>query len=1791
MKLKQFAAGFLAAAMVVTSIPAAGLGGITARAERTGGLPDGPVRYRPIPAANMTITADWKCREDAPLDNMKSDTANFALSRYNTGGTPRSSMLEDNNNIYIKLNAAADLSKLVWWTDEDNVSGGYGWNVHNGTITRFQISVTTESVDSAEALENLAADKWKVQTEGNGKGESKDVRFDSNENSNEDEAYEANNTTVAHEIDLSEYFSQLPTGITGVRIQVLNTAGTYTPKTADKELKDERDTFINGREISAYAGNSKLTDLTAYVDFATESGCTADKLVDGTIAKDNKMSSLLNPSSNQAQSPVKHDYGKYFANNNIYFDIGETKTLGRLTYVPGIQNGSVRRCNIYTSNKTLGNGETVEDITDEEWNLVFTNVPQEPQEGEEEDTTGDWAAYDATLSAIGNSKNANFTSFSNARYVRMEVINTQTAGRDTENKWINAGRIYIYEAEPVYTGVETNVALGTVAGGSTTIKCYTGTGQDSADGSPISGGPNLIIDGVDGDNNYWGGRMLLYDAAGVGTGNANYVVLDLGGNVTDLSSIKLGWQAKAWATDYKIETSPTCDQDGDITGDIKEADVPTAGWKEVVTVDREDVDGPLSAPDEWTGEDLKTKTLDRYVRITMTRTNKTAAGLKHGGLREIEIYGIKETGTLATIVLDSAEPVYKGALRRPATPESERYHIDGNIDEYEGYEWYKDDQKLDKNTAKFEAGTYRLEVKIATRLLIADLVEATIGGQTASVTVENDKNADGETVLTVSREYTIESPEEARTALQTYLEGQEVKAAYDTGNRNEKGELIYRISTWNAFVRAYDNAKSMLEVIGGQPNPDDPDGTSSGQEVWYLKSEYENAKRVLEDAYGRLRPRGEGTAIDTMSDIPDVTVKVPVAGESAEDASLTNPGEVENENLALVKERDHDKNYFRVDEDGYIHGRVTAPNTDPKNALFNISGNTKFLIRFTAKPKNIGNERESLIGKFNKGYGIQLLPAGGTNNSSADHDQLIIYGYHSGPDWMQTGYLVPDDDWYEKDHEIVAIFNGGYFHLFVDGVQGTEIRKRAGTGEILSGTLTLDNSAVFTIGYNPDTGDVKNPINVDEDFQGGLKDVKMYVGDNCPQDFSTLLGDDMTADSFKDALNTLLEGKEPDMKLTGDPSKYNVTSTKWAVVENGKEIPMEEGDVFEAYRDYKVTVEVSANESYYFSNQNGILRTGASDDDILDDALISSESEEVITLTHTFISEEKHPKDQLAEYLEGLADELGVKEENGTLVNKDKTSDARKYTTAGWEAFIARYNDAVEQSQEDKKWGEENNAEAFADALSALQTAVTAVKALTAVNTCECTIGTVTLADKSIKLAGASQEEDLAAQYTVVSTNCMKHSGNNLPTGEAVYEITEGGTLASVNGSKLTITGAGTIKVTAAVTLKDGDRVVDTKTSAAPAVYTVTSDAAEDLSDLESAVSGTGSYHKNEYTPESWQILQDAIDAANALVEKAKNGETVYVYEKEQAKKAIADAIEGLVKKGVDSIQALRDLVTSIGENVKQGDYTTESYNALVAIYNQAVEEVNKQNPDAAKCADLLAQLQKAQEGLVTKAQDLANAKGEVSSAVAAADAVYNAGQKDYDTASWKAFVDAYNAAKNAPANADAAALRNLAAALKAAQAALKPGSGAASGLTNGYIEKVGTIQYKVIDAGKKRVMAFKGMSKKAKSINIPASVTIKGESCKVVSVGDKAFSGYKNATKITIGANVASIGKQAFLNCKKLKTLTLKGKALRNDKSIKSKAFKGAPKKKVRVKWPKGIKKLQKKKLTQGLKKQGLKL
>ncbi len=65
---------------------------------------------------------------------------------------------------------------------------------------------------------------------------------------------------------------------------------------------------------------------------------------------------------------------------------------------------------------------------------------------------------------------------------------------------------------------------------------------------------------------------------------------------------------------------------------------------------------------------------------------------------------------------------------------------------------------------------------------------------------------------------------------------------------------------------------------------------------------------------------------------------------------------------------------------------------------------------------------------------------------------------------------------------------------------------------------------------------------------------------------------------------------------------------------------------------------------------------------------------------------------------------------------------------------------------------------------------------------------------------------------------------------------------------------------------------------------------------------------------------------------------------------------------------------------------------------------------------------------------DLDKAKEAVNNALNAADAIYAAGQKDYTDATWKVFADAYKAAKEAPADADAAKLNALAKSLNAAR-------------------------------------------------------------------------------------------------------------------------------------------------------------
>jgi len=110
---------------------------------------------------------------------------------------------------------------------------------------------------------------------------------------------------------------------------------------------------------------------------------------------------------------------------------------------------------------------------------------------------------------------------------------------------------------------------------------------------------------------------------------------------------------------------------------------------------------------------------------------------------------------------------------------------------------------------------------------------------------------------------------------------------------------------------------------------------------------------------------------------------------------------------------------------------------------------------------------------------------------------------------------------------------------------------------------------------------------------------------------------------------------------------------------------------------------------------------------------------------------------------------------------------------------------------------------------------------------------------------------------------------------------------------------------------------------------------------------------------------------------------------------------------------------------------------------------------------------------------------------------------------------------------------------------------------------------FKVTKAGGRSTAeaAFTGMQNSAaKKLTIPASVTINGVSCKVTSIAPKAFRKKTKLTKVTIGKNVKTIGKDAFNGCRKLKTITIKSTVL---KSVGKNAIKGIHKKAV-IKVPK---------------------
>ncbi len=332
---------------------------------------------------------------------------------------------------------------------------------------------------------------------------------------------------------------------------------------------------------------------------------------------------------------------------------------------------------------------------------------------------------------------------------------------------------------------------------------------------------------------------------------------------------------------------------------------------------------------------------------------------------------------------------------------------------------------------------------------------------------------------------------------------------------------------------------------------------------------------------------------------------------------------------------------------------------------------------------------------------------------------------------------------------------------------------------------------------------------------------------------------------------------------------------------------------------------------------------------------------------------------------------------------------------------------------------------------------------------------------------------------------------------------------------------------------------------------------------------------------ENTSSFEDAYSRAEAIA-KSKDASRSAMYRLKDELSATAGAIKMKsaaalrteLSKAVQTAQAdIASIPAGIPANIRS---------AFEAAYQKATAKV----PDGLSPEEqsrylyrTLKALQEAQKNFDTAKADaaanalanaLAAAKKNLAAALEKAAAVYAGGSLGYTEDSWKPFEAAYLAATNAPQTADATALNGLADALTKAQAALQKAPDVPKADTAVYKN----VQYNILDDAKKTAAAVKCTNKKATKITIPAAVKIGGVNYKVVQIQANVFKNASKLTSVTIGKNVAQIGKKAFYNCKKLNNVTFKGTAV---KKIGSSAFKKTASK-IKVKVPKALKKGSKK-------------
>lgn len=318
---------------------------------------------------------------------------------------------------------------------------------------------------------------------------------------------------------------------------------------------------------------------------------------------------------------------------------------------------------------------------------------------------------------------------------------------------------------------------------------------------------------------------------------------------------------------------------------------------------------------------------------------------------------------------------------------------------------------------------------------------------------------------------------------------------------------------------------------------------------------------------------------------------------------------------------------------------------------------------------------------------------------------------------------------------------------------------------------------------------------------------------------------------------------------------------------------------------------------------------------------------------------------------------------------------------------------------------------------------------------CSCVVGEITgVADQTIDL-GVEDSKTVTLSANAQVTGDCKVEGHD-GTVNYTYTVTDAGTTgATVEDNAVTVTAAGTAKVKVTATLASDA----TKTSTKEITLTVTTNkaSAEDKAELKTAIDSVKDIVEADYTEESYAPLKTALTEAETLSKDANASKSDIA----AAIQAISDAKKGLKTKVAAKKEELNSLLTAVYDDLMANGnkYTVASYNNAVTVYKAVKDVPGKDGVTVAELEKAIKDLNDAKDALVLQeTADLEKVKENASAALKNAEEIADAGQKDYEAASWKAFDAAYKALKNAPADADKATLESLTLALRNAQAALK---------------------------------------------------------------------------------------------------------------------------------------------------------